>query len=161
MIQDKKIDVKNMDIRQYLLHRYPFLLIDGVSSVLPGSEIIAYKNVSYNEWFFQGHFPENPVFPGVFMIEALAQAACVLMSCAAEIDIKKCNTYLTNVEKANFKLLVKPGDRLDLYVNISQCKTLGQRGQAGCKEFFKFSGQAKVGDSLACACDFAAVLVCE
>lgn len=161
MNQNNEIDVKKIDIRQYLLHRYPFLLVDGVSSLSPDSQIIAYKNVSYNEWFFQGHFPENPVFPGVLMIEALAQAACVLMSYASEIDIKKCNTYLTNVDKANFKLLVKPGDRLDLYVNISQCKTIGQKGQAGCKEFFKFSGQAKVGDLLACSCEFAAVLVCE
>ena len=75
------------DIEKILPHRYPFLLIDRVTELVPGERLIAYKNVSANEPFFQGHFPGNPVMPGVLIIEALAQAAAILMSDGQESDL--------------------------------------------------------------------------
>jgi len=70
------------DIRQYLPHRYPFLLVDRVVEVHPGKSIVAYKNLSVNEPFFNGHFPDNPIFPGVLLLEAMAQAAGILGFCS-------------------------------------------------------------------------------
>lgn len=143
----------NIDVKQYLLHRDPFLLVDGVKELENGKRILAYKNVKADEWFFKGHFPGNPVYPGVLMVEALAQAACVLMAYDCEIDIKKCNTYLTSVDNASFKRLVIPGDVLDLEVcinkQVSRDKTT----------FFKFSGKASVSGEEACKADFGAALI--
>ena len=68
----------NAEIRKYLLHRYPFLLVDRVLEITAGESIVAYKNLSANEAFFNGHFPEKPIFPGVLMVEAMAQAAGIL-----------------------------------------------------------------------------------
>lgn len=97
-----------------LPHRYPFLLVDRVVECVPGKSIIAYKNVSINEPFFQGHFPGLPVMPGVLILEALAQAAALMA--AVEADKPEELIFLfTGIDAARFRAPVRPGDRLDLH----------------------------------------------
>ena len=105
------------DIEKYLPHRYPFLLIDRVLSmqVEPEKRLVGVKNVTVNEPFFTGHFPGNPVMPGVLMIEAMAQAAGMLAHLAAEVDGEKGEVYyLVKVDNARFSQIVVPGDQLIL-----------------------------------------------
>ena len=116
------------DIEKILPHRYPFLLIDRVTELVPGERLVAYKNVSINEPFFQGHFPDNPVMPGVLIIEALAQAAAILMSDGQESDLIP---LFMGIDKARFRRQVVPGDQLQLTVEAGQqrrnvCKGLGK-----------------------------------
>lgn len=103
-------------ILELLPHRYPFLLVDRVVEVCPMSSIKAYKNITFNEPFFQGHFPGTPVMPGVLIIEALAQTGIVLvahsLSKGETLDDKLC--LFTGIEKARFRRPVIPGDRLDM-----------------------------------------------
>jgi 3-hydroxyacyl-[acyl-carrier-protein] dehydratase len=105
------------DIEKYLPHRYPFLLIDRVTSMQmePEKKLIGIKNVTVNEPFFTGHFPGNPVMPGVLMIEAMAQAAGMLAHLAAETAGEKGELYyLVKVDNARFSQIVVPGDQLIL-----------------------------------------------
>jgi len=105
------------DIEKYLPHRYPFLLIDRVLSmeIEPEKKLIGIKNITVNEPFFTGHFPGNPVMPGVLMIEAMAQAAGMLAHLAAEVDGEKGELYyLVRVDNARFSQIVVPGDQLVL-----------------------------------------------
>ena len=107
------------DIEKYLPHRYPFLLIDRVleMAVEPEKRLIGVKNISVNEPFFSGHFPGNPIMPGVLMIEAMAQAAGMLAHLDAEIDGKKGELYyLVKIDNARFTQVVVPGDQLVLDV---------------------------------------------
>jgi 3-hydroxyacyl-[acyl-carrier-protein] dehydratase len=107
------------DIEKYLPHRYPFLLIDRVleMAVEPEKRLIGVKNISVNEPFFSGHFPGNPIMPGVLMIEAMAQAAGMLAHLDAEIDGKEGELYfLVKVDNARFTQVVLPGDQLILDV---------------------------------------------
>ena len=111
--------VEAADIMHYLPHRYPFLLIDRVLSMElePEKRLTALKNVTINEHFFNGHFPGNPVFPGVLMIEAMAQAAGMLAHLAAETEGRKGELYyLVKVDNARFNRIVVPGDQLLLDV---------------------------------------------
>jgi len=105
------------DIQKYLPHRYPFLLIDRVleMAVEPEKRLIGVKNISVNEPFFSGHFPGNPIMPGVLMIEAMAQAAGMLAHLDAEIDGRQGELYyLVKVDNARFTQVVVPGDQLIL-----------------------------------------------
>jgi len=107
------------DIEKYLPHRYPFLLIDRVLSMElePEKRLIGLKNVSVNEHYFNGHFPGNPVMPGVLMIEAMAQAAGMLAHLDAEVSGKEGELYyLVKVDNARFSQVVVPGDQLILDV---------------------------------------------
>jgi 3-hydroxyacyl-[acyl-carrier-protein] dehydratase len=109
--------VESGDIEKYLPHRYPFLLIDRVISMQmePEKKLIGIKNVTVNEPFFTGHFPGNPVMPGVLMIEAMAQAAGMLAHLAAETAGEKGELYyLVKVDNARFSQIVIPGDQLVL-----------------------------------------------
>lgn len=105
-------------IQALLPHRYPFLLVDRVVEAEPGKRVLCYKNVSGNEQFFQGHFPAQPVMPGVLVIEALAQAGGILSHISREEDTSGRLSYLVKVDKARFSNMVVPGDRLDLDVQI-------------------------------------------
>ncbi len=105
-------------IRQMLPHRYPFLLIDRVVEFESGKRVLGYKNVSANESFFQGHFPDRPVMPGVLVIEALAQAGGVLTQLTHGGGIEGRLSYLVKIDNAKFSRMVVPGDRLDLEVTI-------------------------------------------
>lgn len=102
-------------IQEYLPHRYPFLLVDRVLEVDPGKRLLAFKNVTYNEPFFTGHFPELPIMPGVLIIEALAQTTGLLASeTAPDVLGKGMVYYLVGLDKVRFKRPVVPGDRLML-----------------------------------------------
>ncbi len=123
-------------ILEYLPHRYPFLLIDRVLSVELGAEkkIVGLKNVTINEPFFTGHFPGNPVMPGVLIIEAMAQAAGMLAHLAAETEGKKGRLYyLVKVDKARFTQIVKPGDQLIL--KVTQNRIMRGMGSYSCEAF--------------------------
>ena len=114
-------DTKSLDIDailERLPHRYPFLLVDRVLDVVPGKSIVAVKNLSANEAFFQGHFPGHPVMPGVLVIEAMAQAGGLLAyeTTAADEDIWI--LYLVGIEETRFKQTVRPGDQLVLRVEL-------------------------------------------
>ena len=102
-------------IKEYLPQRYPFLLIDRVVECEPGKRLLGYKNVSCNEPFFEGHFPNEPIMPGVLIVEAMAQATGLLASESAPEELGKGMTYyLVGLDKVRFKRPVVPGDQLML-----------------------------------------------
>ena len=132
-----------MDIHQILKmlpHRYPFLLVDRVLQLDKGKSIVALKNVTINEPFFNGHFPHRPVMPGVLMLEALAQAAALLSFHTMDV-VPDENTiyYFAGIDGARFKRPVEPGDALTLMVELDRMK-------AG---IFKFKAKGMVGAELA------------
>ena len=137
-----------MDIHQILgklPHRYPFLLVDRVTELEKGKRIKALKNVTINEPFFTGHFPQRPVMPGVLMVEALAQAAGLLAFATLDITLdEKTVFYFAGIDSARFKRPVEPGDQLVMDVIIDRVK-------AG---IFRFKGTAKVQEQLACEAEF-------
>ncbi|MBU2964892.1 MULTISPECIES: 3-hydroxyacyl-ACP dehydratase FabZ [Amphritea] len=111
------MDVK--EIRKYLPHRYPFLLVDRVVELVPGESIVAYKNVTVNENFFNGHFPDYPVMPGVLIVEAMAQAAGILgFKTMGKTPEDGSIYYFVGSDKLRFKRPVVPGDRLQLEAKI-------------------------------------------
>ena len=103
-----------LEIQELLPHRYPFLLVDKVIECESGVRLLAVKNVTYNEPFFQGHFPHVPIFPGVLIMEALAQVTALLTSQSDESLGKGTTYYLAGIDKARFKKQVGPGDQLML-----------------------------------------------
>lgn len=106
-------------IRNYLPHRYPFLLVDRVLEAEPEKRLVGLKNVTYNEPFFSGHFPKRPVMPGVLIVEALAQAAAIMASYGrSDIDTENRVYYFTGIDKARFKRPVEPGDQLIFEVEL-------------------------------------------
>lgn len=113
-----------LEIQKLLPHRYPFLLIDRVVELDPGERIVAFKNLTINEPFFQGHFPARPVMPGVLVVEALAQAGGVLyqLTNLARGDAAASDKlfYLVKVEDARFSRTIVPGDRLELRVALKR-----------------------------------------
>lgn len=126
-------------IKEYLPHRYPFLFIDRVTELVPNEYIVCYKNVSYNEPFFQGHFPIKPIMPGVLIIEAMAQAAGILGLRSREINEggernPRVTYLLAGVDDARFKRQVVPGDRLEFRATLGGSK----RG------IYKFTCEASV-----------------
>ena len=135
--------MSSMDINQileYLPHRYPFLLVDRVLACEPGKTITALKNVTINEPYFQGHFPNYPVMPGVLIIECMAQAAAILTFHSEQARPDKRSVYFfVGIDNARFKKPVVPGDALRLEVAI----TRHVRG------IWKFAAQAWVGESMA------------
>ncbi len=118
-----------MDIQRILKclpHRYPFLLLDRVLEVDPGKRIVALKNVTVNEPFFQGHFPEVPVMPGVLIIEAMAQAGAVLLLHDAGFGDDKL-IYITGIDAARFRRAVVPGDQLRLIMEVVRLRSRTSR----------------------------------
>ena len=111
-------------IMQYLPHRYPFLLIDRVEEVVPGEKVIALKNVTINEPFFQGHFPGVPVMPGVIILEAMGQAGGMLAYESLDERKESNLVFLTGIDKARFRKPVVPGDQL-----IFELKLLRKRAK--------------------------------
>jgi 3-hydroxyacyl-[acyl-carrier-protein] dehydratase len=134
------------EVLEYLPHRYPMLLIDRVLDLEEGKTITALKNVTMNEAFFQGHFPGNPIMPGVLTVEAMAQAAGILGM--KTLKVKKVNVYFMSIEKAKFRKPVVPGDQLRFDVSIT--KTRGK--------IFKFEGKAFVGDAIVSEAEFTAMM---
>ncbi len=128
-------------IRKQLPHRYPFLLVDRVLELDKGKRIKALKNVTINEPFFGGHFPNRPVMPGVLMLEAMAQAAALLAFDTAGVTMDD-NTvyYFAGIDGARFKRPVEPGDQLVMDIELD-------RVRAG---IYKFKGVTRVGDDVVC-----------
>ena len=111
-------------VMELLPHRYPFLMVDRVTGYTLGESLTAIKNVTVNEPFFQGHFPERPVFPGVLILEALAQASAILASQGVEENIEKNIIFLlAGIDKARFKMPVEPGDQMVLEVQQTNYKS--------------------------------------
>ena len=117
-----ELDIKQ--IMEIIPHRQPFLLIDRVTDLEPGKSIKGYKNISYNEPYFAGHFPNEPVMPGVLQIEALAQLGAVAVLSLEENRGK--TAYFAGISNAKFKQKVVPGDRLDL-----ECEIIKSKGAIG------------------------------
>jgi len=116
-----KLPVEVEQIQELLPHRYPFLLVDRVIELEPGERVVAIKNVSINEPYFQGHFPNHPVMPGVLVIEAMAQAAGTLIRLSSKNDPdSKPLFYLVKIDKARFSAKVVPGDQLRLEVRLKR-----------------------------------------
>jgi len=135
-------------ILQHLPHRYPFLLVDRVVSYEAGDNIHAYKNVTINEPFFQGHFPHHPIMPGVLIMEALAQAAGILsFKSMGEMPDDNSVFYFVGIDGARFKKPVMPGDQLHLHVKIVR----QMRGIWKYKAEAKVDGQVVAEAELMCA----------
>lgn len=128
------------EIIEFLPHRYPFLMIDKIIDH-DDNWLHAVKNVTMNEPYFTGHFPDNPVMPGVMITEAIAQAGAVLAYIKAKSTPKQDIFYLAGVNNARFKQMVIPGDQLNIEVRIT-----GNKGQ-----FWKLEGEAKVDGKVACS----------
>ena len=130
------------DIWRYLPHRYPFLLVDRVLEFEENQRIVTLKNITINEPQFNGHFPETPVFPGVMIVEALAQSAGILAFRSRERTLDDGYIYyLAGTDKTKFKRSVIPGDQLRLEVEIINLRT----------HWMKAQGKAFVGDALVCS----------
>jgi 3-hydroxyacyl-[acyl-carrier-protein] dehydratase len=141
-----EIDIQR--ILEMIPHRYPFLLIDRVVDVISGESAVGIKNVSINEIYFQGHFPQHPVMPGVLMIEAMAQTAAVLVVHTLGRESEGKLVYFMSVDNARFRNPVFPGDQLHVKVVRKQ-----NRGSV-----WKFDGSATVGDKLMAEATFAAMI---
>lgn len=118
----RKLDIK--DIMGIIPHRYPFLLVDSAELAADGKSAVGYKNVTMNEYFFQGHFPGEPVMPGVLIVEALAQVGAIAILSQPEHQGKI--AFFGGIKEAKFRGMVKPGDRLKLC-----CEIIKQRGPIG------------------------------
>ncbi len=139
------IDVN--EIKTIIPHRYPFLLVDRVISLEKSKTAVGIKNVSANEGFFEGHFPGNPIMPGVLIVEALAQTAGILGNVSSEKKYK--SVYFMSIERAKFRKPVVPGDQLRLEVERRK-----QRNTV-----LKFSGIVRVDDKVVAEADFTAIMV--
>lgn len=137
------IDIR--EIQGLLPHRYPFLLVDRIVELVPNEKAVGIKNVTVNEPFFQGHFPGNPIMPGVLMVEAMAQVSGVL---AFKSGVTGSAVYFLTIEKARFRKPVVPGDQLRMEVVVTH-----KRGSV-----WKFSGKTYVDDKVASEAEFSAMI---
>jgi 3-hydroxyacyl-[acyl-carrier-protein] dehydratase len=133
---EKIFDIQK--IMNVLPHRYPFIMIDRIIELIPGEKVVALKNVTINEPFFQGHFPGNPIMPGVLMIEAMGQAGAVLAAESLSEEEHGSLIYFMGMNKVKFRKPVVPGDQI-----IFELKFLKQRAKV-----FKMSGMAFVDEKL-------------
>jgi 3-hydroxyacyl-[acyl-carrier-protein] dehydratase len=136
-------------IMQAIPHRFPFLLVDRVVDIVPNASAIGIKNVSINENFFQGHFPQHPVFPGVLIIESMAQTAAVLVVETLGPSAQGKLVYFMTVENAKFRKPVVPGDQMRVHVVKEK-----QRGS-----IWKFSAEAKVDGKVVAEATYSAMIL--
>lgn len=132
------------EIKGYIPHRYPFIMVDRVQELIPGKSITAIKNVTVNEPFFQGHFPRMAVMPGVLIIEAMAQTSGLLIYKTLEVTPGSELYFLAGVDKARFKRIVTPGDQLKLHIELIKRRM----------DLWKFSGTASVDNEVVCTAEF-------
>ena len=139
MNEELKKDKYNIqDIIKILPHRYPFILIDRIDEVKPGEFVNAIKNVTINEPYFQGHFPGQPVMPGVLSLESIAQTTAFLMLYELDDPLKK-NMFISGVDGVRFRRLIVPGDQLDINIQLKSKKLT----------LYKFEGTIKIDNQLA------------
>jgi len=127
------------EIMKHLPHRYPFVMVDRVVELEPGHRIVTLKNVTINEPFFQGHFPGNPIMPGVLILEAMAQSAGVLTFESLPPEKRNILVYFMGIDRARFRRMVVPGDQLVIEIILKRLKTRA----------VKVTGQARVDGELA------------
>ena len=145
-----EVKVYNIEeIMVFLPHRYPFLLVDRLTVEEPGVKGFGLKNVTMNEEFFQGHFPGNPVMPGVLQIEAMAQTAGALVISGMQDMEKKAGVYFMSIDGVKFRKPVKPGDQL-----IMRVEKIKERGKV-----FVFKGQSEVDGKVVSEAEFTAMIV--
>ncbi len=137
------------EIKECLPHRYPMLLIDRVEKLVLGESAIGIKNVTVNEPFFQGHFPEQPIMPGVFIVEAMGQTAGVVVAKAMNLEKTGGLVYFMSMDNVRFRKLVEPGDVLHLHVKKDR-----SRGNV-----WRFKGEAFVKENLVAEAIFTAMIV--
>ena len=137
-------------IQKIIPHRYPFLLVDKVVEIDALKSAVGIKNVTFNEPYFQGHFPGIPIMPGVTIIEALAQTAAVMVGVSLDLANKNLLIYFMGIDNCKFRRKVGPGDTLELKVNVL-------RGKIGSK-VWKFSGSASVAGKIAAEVEFTAMM---
>lgn len=140
--------LKIEDIKKLIPHRYPFLLVDRVLEVEEG-RILSLKNVSVNEEFFNGHFPERPMMPGVMQVEAMAQSGCIMLMHSHIDDPEDSLVVFTGINKAKFRKSVVPGDQLVMEVEL-----VNQR-----RNFITMKGTATVDDEVVCELEASAAIV--
>ena len=143
------IDISLQRVMEMIPHRYPFLMIDRVDQVVAGTSAIGIKNVTINEPFFQGHFPSEPVMPGVLIIEAMAQTSAVLVVYTLGKAFEGKLVYFMSVDNARFRKPVIPGDQLRIHVNKDR-----HRGMV-----WKFTAEAKVDGVLVAEATYAAMIL--
>jgi 3-hydroxyacyl-[acyl-carrier-protein] dehydratase len=148
-VNENATEIDITEILTRIPHRYPFLLVDRAEDYRPNQSIVGIKCVTFNEPFFQGHFPDFPVMPGVLIIEAIAQTGAVLMSKSLDVDVAGKTILFMSVDNARFRAPVRPGDVVRMPVEV-----LRARG-----DVFKFRGRAMVGDKVAAEAEFAAMVV--
>ncbi len=140
--------MNSREIQNILPHRFPFLLVDRITEIQPNAKAVGIKNVTINEPFFQGHFPDYPIMPGVLVIEAMAQVSGIL---ASHSGAKGKSVFFMSIEKAKFRKPIIPGDQLRLEVNVLQHRS----------NVWKFSGQAFVDTRLVAEAEFTAMVTEE
>jgi len=141
-----------VEIQKILPHRYPFLLVDKVTDIVEGKEIVAYKNISISEPVFQGHFPGHPIYPGVMILEGMAQAGGILAlksSGLTEEEIKQKVIYFMSIDGAKFRSPVKPGDKLEYRITVLKLR----------KNLIVLEGKAYVEDTLVSEAQLKAMVV--
>jgi 3-hydroxyacyl-[acyl-carrier-protein] dehydratase len=136
------------EIKRILPHRYPFLLVDRILSMELGQHIVGLKNVTVNEPFFVGHFPHNPIMPGVLIIEAMAQVAGILALLTTPENLGNQNLFLMSLDKVRFRRPVVPGDQLIIDLKVLR----------GGKKFFKMEGKATVDNNLVAEAELMAMV---
>lgn len=147
MSENKVYNVE--EIMEMLPHRYPFLLIDRLTVEEPGVKGYGLKNVTMNEEFFQGHFPGNPIMPGVLQVEAMAQTAGALVLAACEGEERKAGVFFMSIDGVKFRKPVKPGDQLIMHV-----ERIKERGK-----IYVFKGQTEVDGKVVSEAEFTAMIV--
>jgi len=141
-----------VEIQEILPHRYPFLLVDKVTEMTEKDNIIAYKNISISEPVFQGHFPGHPIYPGVMILEGMAQAGGILAlksSGLTDEEIKQKVIYFMSIDRAKFRSPVKPGDKLEYRIKVLKLR----------KNLIVLEGKAYVGDTLVSEAELKAMVV--
>ncbi|QQQ19296.1 3-hydroxyacyl-ACP dehydratase FabZ [Brevundimonas vitis] len=147
MSDDGKIDYA--EVMRRLPHRYPFLLVDRAEDFVAGTSITGIKNVSHNEPYFPGHFPIDPVMPGVMIVEAMAQTGALLMSKTMDVAVEGKVIMFMSIDGVRFRKPARPGDQLKMKVVVTRA-----RGDA-----YKFKGETYIDDKLAAEAEFMAMVV--